>query len=200
MEDQLIISINREFGSGGHAIAEQIAKDLDLPVYDRNMLDHIAEEKGIKAEHYEGFDEKPRIPLISRTVRGHSNSVEEHLAELQFEYLKKKADSGESFVVVGRCSETVLQDNENLISIFVLADRNCKVERVCEKYHLSVGEAVSKMNRHDRHRKYYHNSYSPYRWGDSRGYDLCINSSRLGLEGTVAMLEHYIRTRHESGK
>lgn len=195
MEKQVIISINREFGSGGHAIAEQIAKDLNLPIYDRNMLDEIAKEKGIKAEHYEGFDEKPKIPLISRSVRGHSNSVEEHLAEMQFEYLKKKADSGESFVVVGRCSETVLADNENLISIFVLADRSNKVARVSEKYQLSTGDAVSKMNRHDRNRKYYHNSHSPYRWGDSRGYDLCINSSRLGLEGTVKMIEHYIECR-----
>lgn len=195
MEKQVIISINREFGSGGHAIAEQIAKDLNLPIYDRNMLDEIAKEKGIKAEHYEGFDEKPKIPLFSRSVRGHSNSVEEHLAEMQFEYLKKKADSGESFVVVGRCSETVLADNENLISIFVLADRSNKVARVSEKYQLSTGDAVSKMNRHDRNRKYYHNSYSPYRWGDSRGYDLCINSSRLGLEGTVKMIEHYIECR-----
>lgn len=195
MEDQIIISINREFGSGGHAIAEQIAKDLNLPIYDRNMLDEIAKENGIEAEHFEGFDEKPRIPLFSRSVRGHSNSVEEHLAQLQFEYLKKKADSGESFVVVGRCSETVLRDNENLISIFVLADRSDKVARVSEKYELSVGDAVSKMNRHDRNRKHYHNSYSPYRWGDSRGYDLCINCSRLGLEGTVKMIEHYIESR-----
>lgn len=195
MEDQIIISINREFGSGGHAIAEQIAKDLNLPIYDRNMLDEIAKENGIEAEHFEGFDEKPRIPLFSRSVRGHSNSVEEHLAQLQFEYLKKKADSGESFVVVGRCSETVLRENENLISVFVLADRSDKVARVSEKYELSVGDAVSKMNRHDRNRKYYHNSYSPYRWGDSRGYDLCINSSRLGLEGTVKMIEHYIESR-----
>lgn len=195
MDKQVIISINREYGSGGHVIAEQIAKDMDLPIYDHNMLDKIAEEKGVKVEHFHGFDEKPRIPLISRSVRGHSNSMEEHLAELQFEYLRNKADSGESFVVVGRCSETVLKDHGNPISVFVLADRNDKVDRVSKKYNLSVGDAVSKMNRHDRYRKHYHNSYSPYRWGDSRGYDLCINSSRLGFDGTVKMIEHYIESR-----
>lgn len=150
MEKQIIISINREYGSGGHAIAEQIAKDLNLPMYDRNMLDEIAKEKGMKVEHFEEYDEKPRIPLISRKVRGHSNSMEEHLAELQFEYLKKKADKGESFVVVGRCSETVLKDHGNLISVFILADRNDKVNRVSEKFDLSIGDAVSKMNRQDR--------------------------------------------------
>ncbi len=197
MGEQIIISINREYGSGGHVIAEMLAKDLDLPLYDRNLLDEIAKEKGINAEHYEEFDEKPKNPMFSRRVRGHSNSMEEHLAELQFEYLKKKADSGESFVVVGRCSETILKDNKNLVFIFVLADRNDKVSRIQEKYGLSVGEALSKMNRHDRNRRFYHNSHSSYRWGDSRGYDLCVNSSRMGIEGTAKMLERYIEHRRQ---
>lgn len=195
MEQQVIISINREYGSGGHFIAEMLAKELELPLYDRNLLDEIAKENGINAEYYEGLDEKPKIPGMSRTVRGHSNSMHEHLVEMQFEFLKKKADSGESFIVVGRCSETILKDNENLISIFVLADRKCKIARVMEKFGLSEGEAVSKMNCHDRNRKFYHNSYSAYRWGDSRGYDLCINSSRLGMEGTIKLLRHYIESR-----
>lgn len=195
MAKQVIISINREYGSGGHEIAEKIARDLELPLYDRNLLDEIAKENDINVEHFEGFDEKPKRPIISRKVRGLSNSMEEHLANMQFEYLKKKSESGESFVVVGRCSETILRDNENLISIFVLADRGDKVSRVEEKYELSSSEALMKMNRHDRNRRFYHNSHSSYRWGDSRGYDLCVNSSRLGLDGTVKMLEHYIAER-----
>lgn len=195
MAKQVIISINREYGSGGHEIAEKIARDLELPLYDRNLLDEIAKENDINAEHFEEFDEKPRRPIISRKVRGHSNSMEEHLANMQFEYLKKKGDSGESFVVVGRCSETILRDNANLISIFILADRGDKVSRIEKKYELSAPEALMKMNRHDRNRRFYHNSHSSYRWGDSRGYDLCVNSSRLGLDGTVKMLEHYISER-----
>lgn len=195
MAKQVIISINREYGSGGHEIAEKIARDLELPLYDRNLLDEIAKENDINVEHFEGFDEKPKRPIISRKVRGLSNSMEEHLANMQFEYLKKKSESGESFVVVGRCSETILRDNENLISIFVLADRGDKVSRVEKKYELSSSEALMKMNRHDRNRRFYHNSHSSYRWGDSRGYDLCVNSSRLGLDGTVKMLEHYIAER-----
>lgn len=197
MAKQVIISINREYGSGGHEIAEKIARDLDLPLYDRNLLDEIAKENNINVEHFEGFDEKPKRPIISRKVRGLSNSMEEHLANMQFEYLKKKSESGESFVVVGRCSETILRDNDNLISIFVLADRGDKVSRVEEKYKLSASEALMKMNRHDRNRRFYHNSHSSYRWGDSRGYDLCVNSSRLGLDGTVKMLEHYIAERQK---
>lgn len=197
MGKQVIISISREFGSAGHVIAEKIAKEMELPIYNRNMLDEIAKEKGVKAEHLKKFDEKPRVLAISRSVRGYSNSLHENIAEMQFEYLKKKADSGESFVVVGRCSETVLRDNKNLISIFVLADRSEKVERIQDRYQLSVGDALSKMNRHDRNRKFYHNSYSPYRWGDSRGYDLCVNASKLGIDGTTEMLMDYIKKRME---
>lgn len=195
MGKQIIISISREFGSGGHAIADQIAKELGIPLYDRAILEDIAEEKGIDKEYLEKFDERPKIPVLSRRVRGHSNSMEENLAEMQFEYLKKKADSGESFVVVGRCAETVLKDKKGLIPIFILGDRRDKVSRIVQRYQLSEKEAVAKINRHDWKRKYYHNRYSQYRWGDSRSYDLCVNSSRLGIRGTANMLLTYINMR-----
>lgn len=198
MDKQIIISISREFGSGGHAIADQIAKEMELPLYDRSILDHIADEKGIDKEYLEKFDESPKIPLVSRRVRGHSNSMEENLAEMQFEYLKKKADEGESFVVVGRCAETILKDQQGLVSIFILGDRLDKISRTEQTYQLSEKEAVAKINRHDRKRKYYHNRYSQYRWGDSRSYDLCVNSSRLGIRGTAKMLMSYINTRMEA--
>ena len=195
MSKQIIISISREFGSGGHEIAEKIAKDLGLTLYDRSILDEIAEEKNVKAEELRAVDEKPRNKLITRKVRGHSNSMEEHLKEMQFEFIKRKADSGESFVVVGRCSETVLKGREGLISIFVLADREEKIEHVMKKYGLSREEAITKNARHDRTRKMYHNQHSKIKWGDSRNYDICINSSRLGVEKTAEYLEEYIRER-----
>ncbi len=198
MDKQIIISISREFGSGGHAIADQIAKEIGLPLYDRSILEDIANEKGIDKEYLEKFDERPKVPLVSRRVRGHSNSMEENLAEMQFEYLKKKADNGESFVVVGRCAETILKDQKGLISIFILGDRRDKISRVEQTYQLSEKEAVAKINRHDRKRKYYHNRYSQYRWGDSRSYDLCVNSSNLGIRGTAKMLMSYINTRLEA--
>lgn len=195
MAKQTIISISREFGSGGHVIAEKIARDLNLPMYDRKMLEEIAAEKNMKVEHLEKYDEKSRNVFLSRRVRGYSNSMEENLTEMQFEYIKKKADSGESFVVVGRCAETVLHGRKEMISIFILGDRDKKIERVKEKYNLTESEAVSKINRHDKKRKQYHNTYSKYKWGDSRSYDICVNSSRLGIEETADSLEHYIRSR-----
>mgnify|MGYP000784426520 FL=1 len=195
MEKQVMISISREFGSGGRRIAEKVAEDLGLPLYDRNLLDAIAKEKDVDAEHLQKFDEKPRNPILSRSVSGHSNSMEENLVKMQFEYLQKKADSGESFVVLGRCAETALKGRDGLISVFVLGDKEKKLVHVKDKYQLSDTEATLKMVRHDKKRKLYHNRYSDFKWGDSRGYDLCINSSRLGIEKTAAMIENYVKER-----
>lgn len=195
MEKQVIISISREYGSEGHLIAEKIAKDLGIPLYDRALLDALVEEKGIKVETLEKYDEKPRRIMLSRSVKGHSNSLEEIVAFMQFEYLQKKAASGESFVVVGRCAETVLKDYNGLIPIFVMGDKAEKIAHVKEKYHLSDKAAWKKMKRHDKERKAYHNRHSEHKWRDAKGYDICINSSKIGLEKTVHILEGYIRER-----
>ena len=195
MGKQYIIALGREFGSGGHAIAEILAKELNIPMYDKNVLDHIAEEKGMDVAHIEQFDEMPKNSFFTRRVAGHTNSLEEHVAEMQFDYIKKKADSGESFIIVGRCAETALKGREGLISIFVLGDRECKIGRIMERYSLNREDAVAKMNRCDKKRKQYHNHYSDHKWGDSRTYDICVNSSRLGVEKTAAMLLDYIKDR-----
>lgn len=195
MEKQLMISIGREFGSGGHAIAEELSRRFDLPLYDSNLLEHIAREKNVEQNAYEEYDEQPRNRIFYRTVRGYSNSPQENVANLQFEMLRKMADEGKSFVVTGRCSETVLKEYPALVSVFVLGDIPCKQKRVMEKYGLSSEEALLMMKREDRKRKSYHNYYCKGDWGDSRTYDLTINSSKLGIEGTAEMLESYIRER-----
>ncbi len=113
MGKQVIVSISREFGSGGHEIALKIAKDLNLKFYDRSILDEIAEKLNVQTEVLEKYDEKPRNVMLSRNVKNYTNSMEEILAELQFEFIRKKAEEGESFVIVGRCSEYVLRGTED---------------------------------------------------------------------------------------
>ena len=197
MKKQMIISISREFGSGGHEIAENIARDFDLKFYDRGMLDEIAENMNVDVEVLQKYDEKPRNYMLSRRVGNHTNSMEEIIAEYQFDFIRKKAEEGESFVIVGRCAETVLKDFEELISIFITGERQHKIKRVMEHFNLPENKAIAKMLRHDRKRKQYHNRHSDAKWGDSRLYDLCINSSPLGIEGTIRVLENYIRERVE---
>lgn len=198
MGKQLIISVGREFGSGGHEIAEMLAKEFDLKLYDKNLLQNIAQEKEVDAQNIEKYDEVPRNMLFSRTVKGYSNSMEENVAQMQFDYLKRKAKEGESFVVVGRCSEVILKDNPALISIFVVGDYDSKVERIMRVYKMSRPEAESFMVRQNKKRKGYHNYYCKEKWGDSRNYDITVNSSKLGEAETAELLVDYINKRQNA--
>lgn len=195
--EQLIISVGREFGSGGRVIAEALAERFNIPIYDRHLITEIADKTGLTPEQIEKYNENPKKKIISRRVRGYSNSIEDNIAEMQFNFLKEKSDSGESFVVVGRCSETKLKSNPALVSLFILADMDAKIKRVMEIYELSKEDAEDFIRKKDKKRKRYHNYHCSGHWGDSRLYDLCINSSRLGIEKTVDYLESYIRARKE---
>lgn len=195
MNKQIIISIGREFGSGGHEIAQNLAERFNLPLYDYNLLREIASEKNVNVSNLEPYDEVPRKGFTSKTVRGFNNSPQLNIAYMQFDFLRKKAESGESFVVVGRCSEEVLKEYEGLITIFVLGDLDKKVERIKRLYQLSDKEAKELIERQNKKRKAYHNYFCERKWGDSRNYELSINSSKLGEEETTDVLEDYIRRR-----
>lgn len=192
---QIIISIGREFGSGGRVIAEALAKRFDIPVYDRHLITEIAEKTGLSHEEVERYNEVPKSRLISRRVRGFSNSIEDNIAEMQFEFIENKAASGESFVVVGRCSETKLKKYPGLVSVFVLGDMSAKIKRIKEIYNMNDIEAKALIEKKDRKRKSYHNYHTGLHWGDSRLYDISINSTRLGIDGTIDLLEDYIKAR-----
>ena len=169
MSEQLIISVSREYGSGGHEIAQKLAEYYKLPMYDHNLLDEVAASMNVSSKELAEFDEKRRNKFLYRSVMGMNSSPADNVARMQFDYIKKKAEAGESFVIVGRCSEIVLK-----------LDARHAEERMIEK---------------DRRRKSYHNSHCKVKWGDSRNYDLSINSSRLGVEETVESLKNYIDAR-----
>ena len=196
-EKQVLISISRTYGSGGRAIAAKIAADLGLPLYDRNLLEQMTDERVIKTEEYKHVDDRPHIWMHSRKVRGYSNSIEDNLMELQFDYLRKKADEGQSFVIVGRCAESALKDYPGLISIFVSGNWENRIERIMELQNLGRKEALNKIRRVDKARMTYHNRYSKHKWGTAIGYHLCINSSFLGVDGTTEVLEKYIEDRRK---
>ena len=195
MEKQLIISVGREYGSGGHEIAEKLAMHYGIQLLDHNLLDEIASKKNVKMDHLKDLDEKHKNPLSSRTVRGYSSSPEENMLYLQFDYLRDKADAGESFVIVGRCSETILKQYDSLVSIFILADRNKRIERIMRLYHLTESQAIKKIREKDTNRRRYHNSFCVGKWGDCKNYDLSLNSSKLGIDGSVKLLTEYIDKR-----
>lgn len=192
---QVIISVSREFGSGGHVIAQMLADRFGLPLYDSNILQEIADQKNLDVQNLRKYDEKPKIKLFSRNVQGYSNSPEENIANIQFDFIRGKADKGESFVIVGRCSEEVLKNYPCMLSVFILGDMDKKIERIAKLHDVSANKAESMIVLNNKKRKMYHNHYCKGKWGDSRNYELSVNSSKLGLEKTADFIESYIRER-----
>lgn len=195
MSDQVIVCIGREFGSGGHVIGEMMAKELGIPLYDKELLHKMAEEKDLDVELLKRYDENVHKPFTSRTVRGFTNAPEALLADVEASYLKEMADRGESFLIVGRRAESVLRGYSNTVSIFITGDWDARVQRIMNRDEISEREAEKLINEMDRRRKAYHNYYSEGKWGDSRNYDITVNSTRLGLEGTAAFLVDYVKRR-----
>ena len=192
MEKQLIISLGREVGSGGHEIAEKLAKHYNIQLLDKNILDEIANQKNVDATDLKEVDKKFIFPIVNRNVRGFSSSIQENVFLLQFDYLQEKAKEGESFVIVGRCGEDVLKDYDALVSIFVLGDKEVKKARIMQKYDKNEFMAERMMREKDTERKRYHNSFCEGKWGDSRNYDISVNSSVLGIDETVELLIDFI--------
>ncbi len=195
MEKQLIISVGREFGSGGHIVAERLAKKYGLPLYDRNLLKEVAAERNLDSKELEYFDESKRNKWLTRTVNGMNSSAADNVANLQFDFLRKKAEEGKSFVVVGRCAESILKEYKGLVSIFILADVEDKIAHLMEEYHISAEEAEAMRIEKDKKRKQYHNSHCSGKWGDSRNYGISINLSTVGMDETVRILSEYIDSK-----
>ena len=195
MKNQILITIGREFGSGGREIGENVAKKLGISFYDYAMLDELASNLNIDKKIIEKYDEKRKAPFLSRTVRNYSNSLEDMVFEFQKNYIIEKADAGESFVLVGRCGDTILKERPGHISIFILGNKEEKLARIKEKYGLNTYDAYWKMIRHDSKRRKYHNHRCKGKWGNAKTYDVCINSSKFGINNTVDWLVYCIKTK-----
>lgn len=196
MGKQLIITVGREFGSGGHIIAAKLAEHFGIQLLDSNILAEVAKKSNASEEYLKKYDESARNLFFSRTVNGFSNSPEEIIAQMQFDYIKQKSDSGESFVVIGRCADYILRENPALVRVFVLGDTEAKIKRTAEREGISEEKAKIRMEQADKRRKYFHNTHSENKWGDSRSYDITVNSSKLGLDSTAELLIKYIELRN----
>lgn len=196
MGKQLIITVGREFGSGGHIIAAKLAEHFGIQLLDSNILAEVAKKSNTSEEYLKKYDESARNLFFSRTVNGFSNSPEEIIAQMQFDYIKQKSDAGESFVVIGRCADYILRENPALVRVFVLGDTEAKIKRTAEREGISEDKAKIRMEQADKRRKYFHNTHSENKWGDSRSYDITVNSSKLGLDSTAELLIKYIELRN----
>ena len=200
-----VVSIGRQLGSGGKDIAEALGRMLKIPVYDKRLLTEAAAESGLHATVFEKADEKESDSFIGNFAAFRSSisnyfSGEEscmnrdHLFKIQSEVMRDIA-SRESCIIVGRCSEYVLRNHPKLISIFITADTADRITRTMQKDNLDKEKATERIAKGDKMRKSYHDYYATTQWGDTKCYDLCVNSSRLGIDGTVEFIHEYIKRR-----
>lgn len=197
-----IITIGRQFGSGGREIGAKLATVLDIPFYDRDLLTRAAKESGFCEEMIQCHDERPTNSFLYNLVMdtysfGYNSAamvdmpISQKVFLAQFDTIRKIADEG-ACVIVGRCADYALSEYDNCLNIFIHGDEKCKVERIMRKHDLSEQKAKEMIIKKDKQRQSYYNYYSSKKWGRADSYDLCISSSVLGVEGTAKLIIQYI--------
>ena len=196
MGKQIIISVGREFGSGGHEIAEKLAKHYDIPLYGKEIFEHVEENGAISVDVAKYFDEKPVNPIFYPIAfDGNYLPLEQTVANHIFDFIRKKGvEEQESFVIVGRCAESVLSDRENVLKIFIHADMDFRIARVMDEQGVTKSEATSIIKKYDKKRAAYHNYYSDTRWGSRSAYDFCLNSS-IGIDTIVDIIVNAVQNK-----
>ena len=197
-----IYTIGREFGSGGKDVGVALAKRLGIKCYGKELLAEAAKESGFCAEIFENHDEKPTNSFLYSLVMdtysfgGYSSApfldmpLNHKVFLAQFDTIKKIADK-ESCVFVGRCADYALADHKNCLNIFVHAKPEYRISRVAEEMKLSFNKAKDMVQKTDKQRASYYNYYTSKKWGDSRSYDLCLDSGQIGFEGCVDIILAY---------
>ncbi|MCF0259502.1 MAG: cytidylate kinase-like family protein [Erysipelotrichaceae bacterium] len=194
---QMIISISREFGSGGKEIAEILGRRYQLPVLEKNIMQELGDPLQRDAEELYVASKEPRLFGKSRMFRGLTNNNEEVLAFMEFDFLREQAAAGKSFIVLGHCAEEVLKGFPNLVTFFISADADFKIDRIIAEHHVSRAEAEKIMKKNNIKRREYHNYYCAHSWGDSRYYEICLRSDILGPQKTADYLSLYIDAKFD---
>lgn len=201
----LIITIGRQCGSGGREIGNRLAEKLNIKCYDKELLTLAAKQSGLCKELFETHDEKPTNSFLYSLVMdtysmGYTTSsfldmpLNHKVFLAQFDTIKKLAEE-ESCIIVGRCADYALADHPNRTSVFISADMDAKIERISKLYDMTKEKAKDTIIKTDKKRSNYYNYYSNKKWGDVGSYDLCLNSTRLGIEGTVDLILEYIKIK-----
>lgn len=199
-----IITIGRQFGSGGREIGKKVAEHFGIKFYDKDLLTRAAKESGFCEEMIQSHDERPTNSFLYNLVMdtysfGYNSSsfvdmpISHKVFLAQFDTIKKIASEGPC-VIVGRCADYALHDYQNCLNIFIHGDEKCKIKRIMERFEdiNTEQKALDMMNKKDKQRQSYYNYYSSKKWGRVDSYDLSINSSILGIDGTVKLITQFV--------
>ncbi len=196
-----VISIGRQFGSGGRSVGQQLAERMGYKYYEKELIPLAAKEIGFDPSIFEKVDEVPRFLRFFQGL--YSNGMDENyshrnymsrtmLFQVQSDVIRRLAEES-SCVIVGRCSDYVLRDNPKMVSVFLSATTEDRIARICERTGEQDREKIEKLLRYtDRNRANYYNTYSGKEWGRADSYDLCINVSKIGIECTVDAIERFV--------
>ena len=192
----MIITIGRQHGSNGHAVAETLAKRLNIPCYSKEIVDRTARDSNFSHEVIRSYDEKRISPFMAPST--HFFGMDEgfrlnmQIASAQFEAIRSLADEGDA-VFVGRCADYVLRSREDLVRVFLMADMPYRIKTVMERKNLTPEQAKKLIREVDKDRSSYYRYYTDQTWGDSGCYDLCLNVGRVGIEGAAESIEAFIK-------
>lgn len=201
MASNYVITIGRQFGSGGRQIGKLLSEKLSIPYYDKEILAEAAKDSGICEEIFEHHDEKPTKSLLFSLVMGlqmHGNlggymdmPLNHRVFLAQFDTIRRVAAEGPC-IIVGRCADYVLRDKPNAVKLFVKADMEHRMERAVAIHSVSPEKAEEYVRRMDKERASYYNYYATATWGDVNNYDLCLDTGKLGIEGSAQLVMDYL--------
>ena len=200
MGENYVITIARGYGSGGRTVGKMLAKELDIPFYDRELFYLASEDSGINLSLFGESDEKIKKGIFSPTTHKYTGELippessdfvsDENLFNYQAKIIRELAES-RSCVIVGRCADYVLRDFENLVDVLVWAPPETCVQNIVEIEGLSEKDAERKIKKIDKHRSDYYRYYTGHDWNDVRNYSLCINSGRIGFQKTTQAIRQF---------
>lgn len=203
MKTNFAINIGRQLGSGGRDIGEQLAKCLDIPFYDKELITIASQESGLAKDIFEKADEKTGFSFTSGLFGLRSTFIgdeyidnylgNESLFRIQSDVIRN-LNKKNNCVFVGRCADYILRDNPNAINIFICADIEERIKRVSERNKLSDKKAQDLIEKTDKGRASYYNYYSNKEWGKADSYHLCFNSS-IGVVNSVKLIEEFVRVK-----
>lgn len=206
MADNVIITIGRQFGSGGHEIGRKLAKELGIKLYDKELLKLVAKQSGICEKVLENYDEKPTNSLLYSIVMDVypsmnyvGTTLNQQIYQAQFDTIKKIGQE-ESCVIVGRGADYILRDCPHLTSVFIQASLEFRAQRVAEYENITEAKARDIVLKSDKKRASFYNFQTEKKWGMASSYNLCVDSSDLGIDGAVGLIVDYVKRKQALNK
>ena len=197
MEKKIIINIGRQFGAGGLGVAHELGRKLGIPVYDKELILKAAQDSGFSQIIFEESDEKKRFFSLSSIFANGFGDTENYMSDrglfkMQSQTIRKIAEQG-SAIIVGRCADYILRDMECTLNVFLTSPLEVRAARISERSGISLEEAERLAEEKDKKREEYYNYYTFGNWGVASTYDLCLDSSKLEIEGSAEFIIDFAR-------